>query len=136
VTRASGARRRLLRAGSSALVLALANCARDDARGSRVPVSGAGSANERAVRALSERRCARELRCARIGEGKPFASVDDCQGKLDGVERTTFNAERCPAGVDQRALAACLQDILDECERPLDSLERLVSCQSGKLCAG
>lgn len=100
------------------------------------PASRTTSDNERSIFAITEQRCKREIRCENVGPDKSYSSEDDCRTQLNKAGYNSLGLDNCPAGIDPSALQVCLSSIqAEECGKPLDSIERMVDCRSGKLCA-
>ena len=80
-------------------------------------------------------RCDREQRCANVGSGKDYDTMDACRSKLDGKTESDLNTNDCKHGVDRAKLSECLTKIHDEdCGNPIDSLSRLTACRTGAIC--
>jgi hypothetical protein len=131
----------MMRAGLASLAIAIAvvACAGEEKREpetAMTPASSATQGNDRSIQAITEERCQRESRCGNVGADETYASEDDCRRELNQKGYDSLGADECPSGVHQPALQACLASIrAEDCGAPLDSLERMVDCRSGKLCA-
>jgi hypothetical protein len=93
--------------------------------------------NERGdVHQLTVARCQREARCNNIGKNKKYESSDQCIRTLDARGYTDLGPDECKSGIRRDKVEGCLSAIRNEqCNSPLDTLRRLVSCQSAALCA-
>lgn len=84
---------------------------------------------------IAQARCAREMKCGNIAEGKEYASNDACLAETKRDFADDLNAEECPAGVDSKELNECLAEIKnDDCGNPFDTLGRLAACRTSDLC--
>lgn len=84
---------------------------------------------------IAQARCAREVRCGKVGAGKDYASQEACVTKIRADWRDDLNARECPGGVVQKELAECLEEIRnDDCGNPFDSLSRIAACRESDLC--
>jgi Family of unknown function (DUF6184) len=87
------------------------------------------------VHEISTARCEREQTCGNVGAGKTYESTDQCVTKLDADGYADLNSADCKAGIDRTQLDKCLSAIkAEECNSPMDSLERVVDCRSTALC--
>ncbi len=92
--------------------------------------------NERSIAAIATERGDREQRCNRIGPDGRYESLDACFRKLNDAAYDSLGPGQCRSGFDQTALTECLQAIRNEdCNSPLDTLERVAACRSSALCA-
>ena len=103
------------------------------------PARGGGPvealSNYAAIDQLASARCERETRCNNVGAGKRWASRDACVADLQRDTRDDLSAGECPAGVDRAELNECLAEIRNNnCNDPLDTLERVVACRSSDMC--
>ncbi len=88
------------------------------------------------IRQLSTARCDREERCKNVGKSRKYDSREQCLQKLDAKNQEDLGPEECTKGIEQEKLSTCLKAIQEEeCNSPLDSLSRIVSCRSSALCA-
>ncbi len=88
-----------------------------------------------ALARLAEARCDREVRCENVGEGRRYESRSACIREVRTSHADDVNRSECPAGVDQRELAECMEEVRNEdCGNPLDTVGRLVACRSSDLC--
>jgi hypothetical protein len=116
----------------------LGGCAQHETRSepAMTPAARTTGENDRTVLAITEQRCKRESYCNNIGPGKSYSSLYDCRSQINAKGYESLNDKACPRGVDRNALTTCLHSIeAEDCGNPIDSLERLVDCRSGKLCA-
>jgi len=98
-------------------------------------VPGPRKATASARESIAESRCEREQRCNNVGEAKKFSSTDDCLARIRADWKDDLNARECPGGVNQAELSECLNEIRNEnCESPLDTLERVAACTSNQIC--
>lgn len=94
-----------------------------------------GVKNDAAISQIASARCARDRSCNNIGADKKWSSDAACESEILTKTRDELNIGECPGGVDQKALSDCLDSIhKEECNSPLDSMSRLMSCRSGELC--
>ncbi|WP_394828316.1 DUF6184 family natural product biosynthesis lipoprotein [Pendulispora albinea] len=92
-------------------------------------------ANATAVGRIADARCAREATCNNIGTEKAYATTGVCAQKIRADMRDDLNAADCPAGVAPKELDACVAAIKAEnCNDPLDKLERITACRTSALC--
>jgi uncharacterized protein DUF6184 len=98
------------------------------------PASGVGLPAGAALR-IAQARCVREQRCNNIGQGHEYASRPDCEERIQAKWRQDLNLIRCPSGVDEGALSACLREIRDtDCNDVIDTFGRWVACAASKIC--
>jgi hypothetical protein len=98
------------------------------------PSTTAGSATD-AVEAITAARCERELRCRNIGPEEGYVSVAACESEIRSEWQDELNATACGAGVAQKQLDECLEEVRNEdCVNAIDTLERLGACRSNDLC--
>jgi hypothetical protein len=91
--------------------------------------------NDTVISRIVEARCARELRCENIGKDKKFESVAICRSELTKKGDDMLDAKECPRGIDSKELGECLAEVKNEdCNNPLDTLERLAACRASDLC--
>jgi hypothetical protein len=63
--------------------------------------------------------------------------VDDCLMRTRADWEQDLNARECPGGVNEQQLDECLAEVRGEdCNSPLDTLERVAACTSGQICQG
>jgi hypothetical protein len=119
-----------------ALTAAVASCAKKNESEPRYsPASRGAQSNDRSISAITNERCDRELRCGNIGADKRYGSRDECVRKLNDSGYDSLGPTECRTGIDQGELSQCLQSIRSEdCNSPLDTLERIAACRSGELC--
>ena len=99
------------------------------------PDSASRPATSEGINEISTARCDRDVRCGAVGEGKTYASRDQCitEQNQDGYD--DLDEKACPRGLDPRELDKCLSEIhAERCGAPLDTLERLVACRAATLC--
>jgi hypothetical protein len=88
-----------------------------------------------AVLLVTESRCSREARCKNIGAKHKYATMAECTTKLAEEKSDDLNFKDCPRGIDKKELDECVTAIKKEdCNNPLDSLNRLTACRSSDLC--
>ncbi len=84
---------------------------------------------------IAQARCAREMKCGNIAADKKFTTNEACLSETKRDFADDLNAEECPAGIDQKELDECLQEIKNEdCGNPFDTLGRLAACRTSDLC--
>lgn len=99
--------------------------------------AGAVVSNQDAATRITNARCDREAACNNVGAGTKYADRDACTRELAPSARATLRAEVCPKGVSETQLVSCMDDIRNEsCASPLDTIDHLTACRSGKLCIG
>ncbi|MEZ4407015.1 MAG: DUF6184 family natural product biosynthesis lipoprotein [Polyangiales bacterium] len=129
------------------VALSLAACERDSVRTDESPVTARRTeataavettpttAIDPALARLAEARCDREMRCQNIGQGREYENRAACIRDVRTSHADDVNRSECPAGVDQRELAECMEEVRNEdCNNPLDTVGRLVACRSSDLC--
>jgi hypothetical protein len=97
------------------------------------PAAGTTPAAERAIDAIAAARCDHEQRCNSIGPTAQYMTREHCMNvmRADGYDELGV----CRLGIDQREIQSCLAEIADQdCGDPIDRLERMAACRSGKLC--
>lgn len=98
-------------------------------------MGGPTTAIEPALNNLAEARCDRETRCNNVGTGRRFDSRAACINDVRSNHADDVNRSECPAGVDARELAECMEEVRNEdCNSPLDTLGRIAACRSSDLC--
>ena len=121
-----------------AAVAAVASCSQSKSSNQEPrysPAARPSESNERSISAITNERCDREFRCQNIGTDKRYQSRDECVRKLNDSGFDSLGPSKCRSGIDQGELSQCLQSIRNEdCNNPLDTLERIASCRSGELC--
>ena len=91
--------------------------------------------NDRAIDDITTARCDREFSCNNVGPGHTWDTYDACQREIHQNTRVSLREQRCPNGIDGNNLGSCLQDVRNErCGNPIDTLERLGACRTGRLC--
>jgi hypothetical protein len=99
------------------------------------PAAGPLPGTANGVSDISSARCEREVRCGNVGPGEDYESSEQCVSQLNADGYSELSAEACPSGLDQPQISKCLSAIrAEECNSPMDSLERLVDCRSAALC--
>lgn len=97
------------------------------------PASRTSPAAERAAGALAAARCVHERQCGNVGPTRKYMSQDHCMSVMNA--QASKKVIGCRQGVDQSDLHECLNTIANEdCNSPLDSLERRVACRTSELC--
>jgi hypothetical protein len=118
------------------LVLML-GCNRENDRPASAANDRPSKATSNATESIAEARCAREARCDNVGGDKKYSTVDDCLLRTRSDWEADLNARECPGGVNQTQLDECLSEVRSEdCNSPLDTLERVAACTSGQICQG
>ena len=88
-----------------------------------------------AVGRIAVARCDREVHCNHVGAKERYPSRAECITKWESDQRDDLNRAECPAGIDERELESCLDAVRTEsCSNPLEAIERLNACRTGKLC--
>jgi hypothetical protein len=96
-------------------------------------VSDRGVGIRAAVGAIASARCDHEAKCNNIGADKKYKSADECNRSMVDTHRDAL--DDCHEGVGRAQLSECLSSIRDEdCESPFQSLDRVITCRSAKLC--
>jgi hypothetical protein len=107
----------------------------EDERAKTEPVKAAAAQNGPAIAAIIEARCDREVRCENVGPEKRYLTRAACVEQVRDKSQNKLNAKECPGGVDAKALDACLKQIKDEdCGDPIETVERVATCNSVDLC--
>ncbi len=92
--------------------------------------------NTTVVDRMASARCARELRCNNVGAGHTYATTGVCVDQMRGSLGNELNTYACPRGIDLDQVNRCLAAIENEqCDHPLDTLQRFDKCASSTLCA-
>lgn len=92
-------------------------------------------ANRPAIDAIAAARCAHQLKCGNIGQGKEYATEQDCSTKLSEDKYDDLAREECPGGIVREELDECLAEIKNQnCDNVADSIERLAACRESDLC--
>jgi uncharacterized protein DUF6184 len=127
-----------LKTGLCAATLALMfGCNKENDRPASAANDQPSKATNSATTSLAEARCAREARCDNVGPDKKYSTVDDCLMRTRADWESDLNARECPGGVNQKQLDECLSEVRSEdCNSPLDTLERVAACTSGQICQG
>jgi hypothetical protein len=127
-----------LKTGMCAALFVLATgCTRESDRPTTVASNEPSRATSRASDSLAEARCARETRCENVGADRKYSTVDDCLMRTRADWEQDLNARECPGGVNEQQLDECLAEVRGEdCNSPLDTLERVAACTSGQICQG
>lgn len=98
----------------------------------RQPVRGTGPS---AAQEIAQARCAREMKCNNIGQGREYASEQVCLTRIQAEWREDLNARECPGGINRDELNECLQEIRNNnCDNPIDSLGSFVACRQSDIC--
>lgn len=97
--------------------------------------TGSGAPGDTVVGRIARARCDRETACDRVGEGKPFATGEQCMASVRGRSRADVVAAQCSRGFDSTQVASCLTSIRQvACDARLDAIENVPHCQSSGLC--
>lgn len=117
-------------------LVALAGCGkRTEYEPQLTPAARTVEPNERSIAAIASERCDREKRCNTIGPDGRFESYEACFRKLNDAAYDSLGPGQCRSGFDQAELNECLQAIrAEDCNSPLDTLERVAACRSAELC--
>jgi hypothetical protein len=88
-----------------------------------------------ALAKIAVARCDREVRCKNVGPKQKYLTHSECVTKTQNDKRDDINASDCPRGIEEHALAKCLDAIRSEdCGNPLDTIGRVNACRTGNLC--
>lgn len=88
-----------------------------------------------AVSQLTARRCDRELDCNNIGAGKKYDDKGACEREVAHDLQSELRPAKCTYGVREDKLNECLQELRNEkCGNPLDTVSRLATCRTGRIC--
>jgi hypothetical protein len=121
--------------GAAAAVLLLPSACNHDRLG-QTTVSGAVILpSEDAVFQLTARRCEREFDCNNIGAGKRYEDNAACEREVSHDLQSELRPANCTYGVRGDKLDECLQELRNEkCGNPLDTVSRLATCRTGRIC--
>jgi hypothetical protein len=98
-------------------------------------VLAAGPVSARDVDALTEERCDLEDRCANIGVGGDYATLEDCVEQVGSDNASALTDAACPGGIDPGRLQTCLVDIHREhCDDLFGTLRSYTACTQSVLC--
>lgn len=98
--------------------------------------AGSGAPGDMLVGRIAQARCDREVACDRVGEGKAFATSQQCMSTLRNRARADVVDAQCARGFDNTQIALCLTSIRQfRCESGLDAIEVIGQCQRSALCA-
>lgn len=119
--------------------LAASACDRDrgtnEAMQPELPAGEAAAVSQNAVDAITSARCEREARCKNIGTDEDYPSMAACKSQIQSEWKDELNGMECGAGVVQKELDECLEEIRNEnCANPFDTLGRLGACRSNDIC--
>jgi hypothetical protein len=90
---------------------------------------------EDAVNQLTARRCERETDCNNIGAGKKYDDHGACEREVAHDLKSELRPANCTYGVRGDKLDECLQELRNEkCGNPLDTVSRLATCRTGRIC--
>ena len=90
---------------------------------------------EDAVNRLTARRCERESDCNNIGAGKKYDDHAACEREVAHDLTSDLRPASCTYGVRGDKLEECLQELRNEkCGNPLDTVSRLATCRTGRIC--
>lgn len=79
--------------------------------------------------------CERHRECDAIGEGKPYASAQSCLTSQKRRATAELDHARCPRGLDDARLNACVAAVRTAACDDLASLSRISACARDVLCA-
>lgn len=97
--------------------------------------TGSGAPGDMLVGRIAQARCDREVACERVGEGRPFATNEQCMSTLRTRSRADVVAARCARGFDNTQVGLCLTSIRQyRCESGLDAIDTINQCQRSALC--
>ena len=106
-----------------------------DTRPATTTSAGMTADNEHAVRTIAGEQCDRAVRCENVGEGKKYASRQQCVADLQHEGDNALRGKECAGGIDHPRLDRCVADIrADRCGNVADHLTRLAACRTGALC--
>jgi hypothetical protein len=90
---------------------------------------------EDAVNQLTARRCEREFDCNNVGAGKKYEDNAACEREVAHDLQAELRPSKCTYGVRGDKLNDCMQELRNEkCGNPLDTVSRLATCRTGRLC--
>lgn len=139
--------------GASALVWG-AGCRSDDNKALGNPRPNEGSANENfaeqnqgatpeaasdaassaVLGSIAEARCAREVQCDNVGQGKKWATRDACVAEHRANAAPSLKGREC-GSVNQSELTACIKEIqAEKCGASESDLEKFNACKAENLC--
>jgi hypothetical protein len=88
-----------------------------------------------AVYRIADARCDFEQSCNNVGPNEGYASRENCQTRQRGDLAGDLRSDKCPGGVDERQVDACVAQIHGErCGNVLDTVGRLTACRTSALC--
>ena len=88
-----------------------------------------------AVERLASARCNREQSCNKVGAGQTYATRAVCIDQMRGNIANDLNSYKCPRGIDAEHVNHCLLAVENEqCDHPLDTLQRIEKCSTSELC--
>lgn len=135
----SGDAMSVIRSGSFGVVALIASASCGPPREARDTTTTATSADlaipqEFAEQRIARARCARANECDAIGIGRKYTTSDACT-RLEAVAQNGAIEEKCPHGVHQEALGACLTAVRDRpCDGILAPRSSVASCRAEPLC--
>jgi hypothetical protein len=99
------------------------------------PSSPAAPVSERAADEIASARCDREVTCNNVGVSRKYSTREVCVAQLRAENQNDMTNASCPNGISRPALDKCLADVrAEQCNHPLDTLERLHACMRSTLC--
>ena len=120
---------------AAALLLLLPSACNHDRAGATTTTGAEILPADDAVARLTAGRCQRELDCNTIGMGKKFDDLGACEREVGHDLKSELRPANCPYGVRGDRLEQCLQELRNEkCGNPLDTVSRLTTCRTGRIC--
>jgi hypothetical protein len=91
--------------------------------------------SEDAVFQLTARQCERELDCNNVGAGKRYEDNAACEREVAHDLEAELRPSKCTYGVRGDRLSECLTALrAEKCGNPLDTVSRLATCRTGRIC--
>ena len=98
--------------------------------------AGSGAPGDMLVGRIAQARCDREVACDRIGDGKAFATSEQCTASVRNRSRADVVAAQCKRGFDNTQVGLCLTSIRHfRCDAGLGAIDAIAQCQRSALCA-
>ena len=120
---------------ASALLLVSALACNHERSGATTTTGAEIIPAEDAVNQLTARRCEREFDCNHIGAGKKYEDNAACEREVAHDLKSELRPAVCTYGVRGDRLDQCLQELRNEkCGNPLDTVSRLATCRTGRIC--
>jgi hypothetical protein len=121
--------------GAAAAVLLLPSACNHERSGQTTTTGAVILPSEDAVFQLTARRCEREFDCNNVGAGKRYEDNAACEREVSHDLQSELRPANCTYGVRGDRLNECLQELRNEkCGNPLDTVSRLATCRTGRIC--